>query len=435
MSFQAMAWASGTKENPMSWGGPSARAAIYAITNHADDNWFCRTKQETLALESEQSADSIQRRIQEFIAAGMVRRIKLKRFGRRTFDFLILKPSPYFTAPLEVIEPFIPRGCEIMSDDDAAADCGSSELADQALPPQDSETNATADCGSVSDMHNFSALPQPADDATAIVRQPEDEPILNLESSPPKPPQATEGQAIEGGEDQKKREAALADLAEFRAAYPEPSNRPHEVEAAVLSQPPEKRLRLIRGAKGVAAARRANPRKAILDAAKFARDEALWAEYERLAPAEAIKAPPRAFEAEGSQSWRARNVIAEICGTMPPYAQAFEEGRGRKFALALSSAELALARFADDDPETWPLAKEGSRECGAWKRFLGIGSRLFVVGRKRYEMARGRFIDDWPIKEEGLRVPCDWPPGKDGKIYSTGPPETLLTADDVAKAV
>jgi hypothetical protein len=96
-----MGWASGTKDAPMVWGSPSARATIYAICNHANDEWFCWAKQSTLAEESEQSPDSIQRRIQEFIALGRVRRIKLKRFGRRTHDFLILKPSPYFDAPIE----------------------------------------------------------------------------------------------------------------------------------------------------------------------------------------------------------------------------------------------------------------------------------------------------------------------------------------------
>jgi hypothetical protein len=78
----------------MVWGGPSARAAILAIANHANDDWFCWAKQSTLGRESEQSPDSIQRRVQEFISLGRVRRIKLKRFGRRTHDF----PDPQTVA-------------------------------------------------------------------------------------------------------------------------------------------------------------------------------------------------------------------------------------------------------------------------------------------------------------------------------------------------
>jgi len=109
MSFQAMTWAASLK-----WGGCSGRATIYAIANNANDQYFCWAKQETLAEESEQSTDSVQRRISEFVAEGQVRRIKLKRFGRRTHDFLILEPSAYFVAPIEEIEPFLPRGCDIM---------------------------------------------------------------------------------------------------------------------------------------------------------------------------------------------------------------------------------------------------------------------------------------------------------------------------------
>jgi hypothetical protein len=96
-------------------GRPERARGHLAIANHANDEWFCWAKQSTLAAESEQSPDSIQRRVQEFVSLGRVRRIKLKRFGRRTHDFLILKPSPYFEAPIEQIEPFLPRGCDIMA--------------------------------------------------------------------------------------------------------------------------------------------------------------------------------------------------------------------------------------------------------------------------------------------------------------------------------
>ena len=38
----------------------------------------------------------------------------------------------------------------------------------------------------------------------------------------------------------------------------------------------------------------------------------------------------------------------------------------------------------------------------------------------------------WSRLTEGARAPWPWPPSKDGKIYSTGPPDTLMSAQDQA---
>jgi hypothetical protein len=56
------------------------------------------------------------------------------------------------------------------------------------------------------------------------------------------------------------------------------------------------------------------------------------------------------------------------------------------------------------------------RQAGAWEDLLGI----FVTVAARSRM------------QSGSRAPWPWPPGKDGKIYSTGPPETLMTEQDIA---
>jgi hypothetical protein len=34
--------------------------------------------------------------------------------------------------------------------------------------------------------------------------------------------------------------------------------------------------------------------------------------------------------------------------------------------------------------------------------------------------------------QAGSKAPWPWPPSKDGKIYTTGPPETLMTEQDIA---
>jgi hypothetical protein len=170
----------------------------------------------------------------------------------------------------------------------------------------------------------------------------------------------------------------------------------------------------------------------VINAHTFLREREAWPQFAERAPEIKEEAKP-VFEEIGSENWRARCIIAIISGEEPPQALPHRSaGNGRYFSSALSAAKLALARFADENPETWPIAAEGTQQCGSWKQFLGIGPRLITVGRKRREIAPGQWVDDWPIKEEGLRVPCPWPPGKDGKIYSTGPPETLMTEQDEA---
>jgi Helix-turn-helix domain len=111
MSFQAVTWAIEQKT-----GSPSAKAVLWSLANYANSLWCAYPYQETISEDSEQSVDSVGRRIGDLVDAGLVRRIKLKRFGRRTHDFLILQPSELFSAPLDDIRPHLPSGCDVMDD-------------------------------------------------------------------------------------------------------------------------------------------------------------------------------------------------------------------------------------------------------------------------------------------------------------------------------
>ena len=96
MSHQATAWAI-----DQITGSPSAKATLWSIASYANADWCSYPKQETIAKDSEQSVDSVQRRIAELVDRKLMRRVKLRRHGRRTFDFLILPPSPFFAASIE----------------------------------------------------------------------------------------------------------------------------------------------------------------------------------------------------------------------------------------------------------------------------------------------------------------------------------------------
>ncbi len=465
MSFQAMAWAAARK-----WGGCSGRATIYAIANHANDMFFCWARQETLADESEQSIDSVGRRISEFVAEGELRRIKLKRFGRRTHDFLILKPSPYFGATIKEIEPFVPKGCEIMLDETpretethAAANCGSVNDGQNAAASKEVERDAAADCGSI--VHGLT-LPQPAAHAAALVR--EQEPLS--EPFPiPQRPLSVHGEAAgsakgadgqdRAGTDPPSRTAGqqapampadapdpdqrlAKQLAAFRAAFPEPSNRPGEVAAAFAALSEDDRRLALRAAIGAGVARRKNPRKALPDQIKFLRSRELLDEYARLAPAEVefVTIAPETPE------WHACALMRGIIGLV------VEPGATFQVRAPLPDARQ-LAGIDARDRGSWVIVARDSKPFIAWaglaKKWTGRwpeAQRIYLddagrpVPRERAAMSvlrlPGGREQRVPKFEIGLLVPSEWPPRRDG---STGPPDdapapvagTLMTEADL----
>lgn len=132
-------------------GSPSAKVTLWAIANYANPaSWCAFPSQERLSEQTEQSADSVQRRIPELEEKGLLRRLPLRYAGRRSVDFFILQPSPHFHAALADIEPLLPRGFTVdpRFAKSAAADGGNAVTLPQTLP-------------------------QSAPDATALVRQQE----------------------------------------------------------------------------------------------------------------------------------------------------------------------------------------------------------------------------------------------------------------------
>jgi hypothetical protein len=69
MTFQAMTWAS-----QQTTGSPSAKAVLYALANHADFNGRCWPSQKLLAEHTEQSVDSVARRLKELETRRLIYR-------------------------------------------------------------------------------------------------------------------------------------------------------------------------------------------------------------------------------------------------------------------------------------------------------------------------------------------------------------------------
>lgn len=145
-----MTWAISQKT-----GSPSAKTVLWSIANYANERWVCWPGQTLIVQESEQSHDSVQRRLTDLEALGLIRRIPLKVSGRKTVDFYILQPSPLFVAEIAEIEFYLPRGFAIdpkWLGLHVHAECGSDDIATATLPQ---------------------TLPQPAENVTATVRQQE----------------------------------------------------------------------------------------------------------------------------------------------------------------------------------------------------------------------------------------------------------------------
>jgi hypothetical protein len=174
VSFQAVTWAIEQRA-----GSPSAKATLWSIANYANENWCAWPSQKTICEESEQSADAVQRRLPELEILGHIRRIPLRFAGRRTVDFCILAPSPFFRSPISDIEPLLPRGCSV-DPKFAAADRGNADHDEGATLQPDSLQDAAADSGNGNIEDSAAALPQTlpqiAAHAAALERQ--QEPVM-----------------------------------------------------------------------------------------------------------------------------------------------------------------------------------------------------------------------------------------------------------------
>jgi hypothetical protein len=329
-------------------------------------------------------------------------------------------------------------GPEIGSD--AAADCGSVLHDGSATAAPELLPDAAADCGSdeVSTLPQSASL-QSAGDATAIVREPHiSEPVNNLEN-PLKSPlgETAAGLAKEEiEEDRARREAAESDLQRYRTIYPEPSNRPEEVSATVLQLPAARRELLLRGAQGVRECRRVNPRKPIPDAAKFARNEALWEEYGRLAPLPPLP-PPKFVPSEGMHA-RAWLVFWRIIGISPPRISEQLGQPGFFVKNEVPPCGLGYARF--DPDASWPRFEAKSANYAAWGKkikdwagFWPQPERVATGEMIEHKDASGRPFTA-PKRIDARRFPSAWPLSNAAAASPDEPmttaAETLTDADD-----
>ncbi len=367
MSLQAMAWAI---EQDVS--SPAARCVLMSIANHVSMDGHGWVYQETIARESVMSVDTVQRRVPELIEGNFLRRIKLKRFGRRTHDFYILSRSSLFHAPLEEIRPLLPASCDVIEEAEHAPTGDGTPENDSAVK-EESAPHATAKCGSV----ETPTLPHPAVDATALVRQ--QERILSQESE-------RDARARGVKEDSRLTELKTkiwpTGLIDDQA----------RITRAWGARNDGERDKILKSAPIFLAELKKAGRKHVPALWKFI-DEGSWDSLQAPAAKECEEKPiaPTMHELGGPAA-RALCNLGRVMRYRP-----LELGRKIIYSGEITPRLLALADVPDVDK--WHRVKIGSPHFAAWRDFC----RLVFKGRAL------------PDRIE-LDVPWLWPPKVDGTI-------------------
>ena len=79
MSVQAISWALSVKT-----GDPSAKIVLLALANYADEKGRCWPAQSTISIQTEQSIDTVQRRLKDLETGGfLVRRERQQQLGKK----------------------------------------------------------------------------------------------------------------------------------------------------------------------------------------------------------------------------------------------------------------------------------------------------------------------------------------------------------------
>jgi hypothetical protein len=135
---------------------------------------------------------------------------------------------------------------------------------------------------------------------------------------------------------------------------------------------------------------------------------------------------------KGANAWGVLHKIADLEPPTPSNGLVM-------LKRPLSPRELAFAD-APDDADWCFVPETEANKVGAWRSFLGteLDKPLGRLIRERswrklkpeeVEAHGGRSTEI--INQRGFLAPWPWPPRKDGSLSTTGPPDTLMTDQDV----
>ena len=202
---------------------------------------------------------------------------------------------------------------------------------------------------------------------------------------------------------------------EFESDWGEPILRQSLAQQVWAALRPEERTLARQAARGYMLHRKAQKKPPnVLSAHLFLKERAAWEGFAKYAP---VTGPIIGTYERHSLEAKAIIALYAVARTEP------RENRGR--IVYRGEITPQLLRFADvlDNPRTEWI--EESRQIASWSEFLAKH-----VHSNRPVLTDTRTIDG--EKRTGIYAPWPWPPSTEGKIYTTGPPETLMSEKDYA---
>lgn len=200
---------------------------------------------------------------------------------------------------------------------------------------------------------------------------------------------------------------------EFRKAWREPMQRMALVRSVWDGLPTARRGEAITAARGYfawIAAQRKPP--TVVSAQTFLRDAVGWTQWLRYAPqADGAQPSVSATYARESREGVAISVLYEIAGKGDFLRQFMLRNNAINYPLPITPRLLALA----DAPPRSQWVTLDRQQAGAWDGLLSEAVHVQVRSHLR----------------EGSCAPWPWPPRKGGTLSPTGPPETLMSDDDL----
>lgn len=396
MSIRAMNWAMGARTD-----GVSAQCVLFVVADTANEHGVSvHADPDYIAERTRQSRATVFRRLNELENAGA-----LTRFKRYRDD----------GAPIYEIRLHLDRQIDYTEPQEGGDD------------PQAVEAKSQIETAPESQIETGKVSP---------VRQAESHscdsksPSKNPKDSPQAPLRGVAG-ASDDDEGAHEPQAPPEGWDAFRQAFEAdgvPIARVSLVKPLFGALSATERIRVTTAARGYLHHRSREKKPGTkLSAQNFVREIESWDGWIKLAPAAPV-AP--VFVRERSAEFRAMLVLARILGDRPPEPRfEVEQGEAGVWRRGGVPPDLAgLAAFADKPDQQWAVIEEKSQPFAAWSERIRTWTGHRLQAQRVFTGEEKPFTwngETTMVKQcvSGTRVPCLYPPRKDGTVAdATGPP-------------
>lgn len=399
MSIAALNWAMDQKTD-----GPSAQSVLFVIADRASEHGVSRhADPDTIAQKTRQSRATVFRRLEEAERVGLLTRFtRHLDDGRREYE-VRLAMKKYVNYRVDKT-----RTITIYAMDDEKCEGEPIQvLPFDGEPTQDIEPQSQIETHGESQIETQPVAPVRPDESQSCDSQegPSKSPSKKDSPLPPKGGQTEQS----GNGNQETELAKIAGWAKFEKAWQEPILRQSIGRQVWWALTESEETTAITAARGYVAWRKTQKKPPnVINAHTFLRERDAWPRYAELAGPDPAS---RTFIAADSKEFAGIHVMATIIGAPAPAVE-FDQSQGAVGYWRWQPVPpdlVGLSVFVDQPSEQWMQIEIDGIQFKAW------ASRI------------NEWIDFWPRK--ALRVPCQFPPRKDGSIAPSSIP--LATQDDL----